>query len=207
MSKQEKSYSSDWIQELEGRYNWDLYWHQLDLVINKSGLTLQDQVYEIGVGTGLTSGYLTRKGYKVSTIDIDAKKNPDIVADITNYDLPKAKCYLAYEVFEHIPLEEAKSIWLKLAEKGVEKLIISVPYAYKTYFWGSIWTPFFEEKFIRIGRKRNKINASHHFWELGFGGVTANTIVSSMKKVGYSVLVSYRYRSHHFFLFNLTREK
>ncbi|MEQ8525114.1 class I SAM-dependent methyltransferase [Gracilimonas sp.] len=202
MSKENKTYSSDWIHKLEGQYNWNLYWHQLDLVLNHSGIEKGSDINEIGVGTGLTSGFLKNKGYRVTTIDIDPEKEPDIVADMTNFDFPKADMYLGFEVFEHIPFKEAKSVWKQLAQKKVSRIAMSLPYAYRTYLWLEFWSPFFGKKSIHIGRKRNHINAEHHFWELGIESYNTELIIREMKNLGFSVSISYRYRNHHFFLFS-----
>lgn len=207
MKTEKENFSSAWIYKHDSRYNWDLYWHQLDLVMNKSSLKRTDKIYEIGVGSGLTSGYLKQKGFTIQTIDIDKDKNPDITADITSFEFPDASCYIAFEVFEHIPFEEAKSVWEQFSQKGIKYVIISLPYAYKTYLWANLWSPFFGEKSIRLGRKRNKINATHHYWELGYKGMNKEKIIKTFKEIGYSNSASYRYRSHHFFMFNLNNEK
>lgn len=73
-NKKDRNYSHEWIYELENPYHWNLYWHQLDLVLNRCGLTKDQKIIEVGVGSGITSDSLKRKGYDVTTIDIDNNK-------------------------------------------------------------------------------------------------------------------------------------
>lgn len=203
IQKKSNFYSSDWIKKLETPYSWDLYWHQLDLIINQSGLDIGSKVNEIGIGNGLASGYLRKLGFEVTTIDIDKDKKPDIVADITAFEFPKADLYAAFEVFEHIPIEKARDVWAKLAKKGIRQIAISLPYAYRTYLRLDMWSPFFGDKSFQIGRKRNYIHSKHHFWELGYNGNTVKSIIDDMASIGYISKLNYRFRSHHFFLFIL----
>ena len=191
---------------MENPYHWNLYWHQLDLVLNQSNINFSDKIVEVGIGSGLTSSYLKRKGYDVTTIDIDKNKNPDLVMDITVSELPEANMYIAFEIFEHIPLESARKVWKKLSEKKVSALIFSIPYAYRTYLWMDLWSPFLKRKNINLGRKRNHINSKHHFWELGIKGTTPDLVKNWLAGVGFGVKKDYRFRNHHFFLCELKDE-
>ena len=78
-------YSTSWIYKLETEQHWRLYWHQQKLMEGK--VKPGDSVLEIGVGTGFTANYLRSKGVNVTTLDIDADKKPDIVANIVTYKL------------------------------------------------------------------------------------------------------------------------
>ncbi len=164
-----------------------------------------DKIIEIGVGSGFTSDYLTKKGFSITTIDIDENKNPDIVADITACSLPKADIYVGFEVFEHIPLEEAKKVWMDLRDIGVSKLILSLPYSYKTYLWLEMTMPLLGQKNIHIGRKRKTILGKHHFWELGIDGVSVRKMDEWLKTSGYKISKTYRYRNHQFFVAQLIK--
>lgn len=81
------NFSTDWIHKFENQKHWMHYWHQLNILF--SHLSEGDRILEIGVGTRFTSNYLKSKGYHLTTIDIDAKKQPDIVANIVDYDFSK----------------------------------------------------------------------------------------------------------------------
>ena len=98
----EYHYSSHWIHELESETHWRLYWRQQKLM--RDLVSAGDRVLEIGVGTGFTANYLRSKGVHVTTLDIDAEKQPDIVANVAQFDFPELyDAILAFEVFEHLP--------------------------------------------------------------------------------------------------------
>ncbi len=199
----EITYSHEWIYKLENRGHWILYWHQLNLILNKSDLSKEAKIIEIGVGSGLTSGYLRRKGYHVTTLDIDENKKPDIHANIVEDELPAADVYLAFEIFEHIPFESAKKVWKTLAQNRVKKLFFSIPHAYKTYFFAEFYLPRLGKKTIHIGRKRNYIHTKNHHWELDINQITTDSIKHELSGIGYTIDYSYRYRNHHFFAASL----
>src|SRR5437763_1112619 len=93
-------YSTEWIHQLEGETHWRLYWRQQRLM--RDLITPDDRLLEIGLGTGFTANYLRSRGVAVTTLDIDADKRPDIVANVARYDFPTGyDAILAFEVFEH----------------------------------------------------------------------------------------------------------
>jgi hypothetical protein len=200
MLNDNQSYTSDWIHKLENPYHWNLYRHQLDLIFNKSIIPKDGKIIEVGIGSALVSRYLKKTGLNVTTVDIDEDKNPDIVADISVFSFPQVDLLLAFEIFEHIPFETAKSVWENIARQKIPQVAFSLPYAYKTYFWMDYWIPFLGYKQFHIGRKRGKITQEHHYWELGYENKTSSVVEEEWQKLGYRKEVSYRYRNHHFFL-------
>lgn len=201
----EITYSHEWIYDLENKLHWKLYWHQLDLILNISDVSFNQKITEIGVGSGLVSNYLKNKGYKVLTLDIDKNKNPDIVANIVEDELPHADIYLAFEILEHIPYSELETVLKKLSIHKVEKIFFSVPHASKTYFFSDFWLPYFGDRIVHIKRKRNYINTKNHHWELGINGITVKRLEILFKEWGYNFEYTYRYRNHQFFIANLEK--
>ena len=122
----EYRYSSHWIHELEGETHWRLYWRQQKLM---QDLVRQgDHVLEIGVGTGFTANYLRSKGVTVTTLDIDADKRPDIVANVAGYEFPETyDAILAFEVFEHLPYHDFSSVLARLATAARRHVFLSLP--------------------------------------------------------------------------------
>ena len=59
------------------------YWHQINEVI----VTNPSEVLEIGVGNGLVSTYLRERGYKLTTLDVDARLKPDVAGNILSIPL------------------------------------------------------------------------------------------------------------------------
>src|SRR5512144_3011093 len=61
---------------------WMSYWHQLRVVLAVRPRT----VLEVGPGSGVFRRYLEHAGVTVKTLDIDASRGVDYVADITALD-------------------------------------------------------------------------------------------------------------------------
>ena len=85
----EYKYSSEWIQSLETKQHWEFYWYQQKLM---EGLLVpgQDDILELGKGSGFAANYCSSQGLAITTLDIDEDKKPDIVANIAMYDFDKA---------------------------------------------------------------------------------------------------------------------
>lgn len=206
MASSKITFSHEWTYELESPLHWRLYWHQLNLVLNLSDVSASEKIIEIGIGSGLMSNYLKRKGYNVTTVDIDKNKNPDIVANIIEDDIPISDVYLAFEILEHIPFDAVEKVLLKLKKNKVREIIFSIPHAYKTYLYCNIWLPYIGEKTIHIGRKRKYINTENHHWEIGINGITQQKIDELFKKNNYRIDYSNRYRNHQFYKAKLILE-
>lgn len=196
------SYSSDWIHKHETINHWIFYWHQVDLI--RSVLEEGDRILEIGVGTGFTSNYLKTKGYKVVTLDIDPEKNPDIVANIVECNLDEQFDHvIAFEVFEHIPFEEFKTVLKKLHGICRKNLLISVPRNEKIWFKLTVELPGRKRIGFRIATKRKKIISRHHHWEIDYPPFSRHAVEETFKKCGYSI--EFYRRVSSLFFYTLTK--
>ncbi len=95
------------FERYDDRERWMSYWHQIRSVLAVRPRT----VLEIGPGSGVFRGYLQRAGVDVKTLDIDASRGVDYVADLTRLDetLPSGLTFdaiCAFQVLEHLPLSE-----------------------------------------------------------------------------------------------------
>lgn len=99
---------------------------------------------EIGPGTGFCTNYLKAKGVEVNTLDIDQGKNPDIVANIVDFE-PREKVnhLLAFEVFEHIPYSKCLEVWQRLSPY-CDYLYLSVPFNELILFSSTFYLPIFK---------------------------------------------------------------
>src|ERR1051325_2166498 len=98
---------------------WMSYWHQLRAVLAVRPRT----VLEIGPGSGVFRRYLEHTGVTVKTLDIDASRGVDYVADITRLDtaLPTGLTFdevCACQVLEHLPLAELEPCLANLARRA-----------------------------------------------------------------------------------------
>lgn len=194
----EYSYASEWIHHLEKEFHWRAYWHQMKLIL--PALEQGDSLLEIGPGTGFTSNYLRSKGYKVTTLDIDDRKSPDIVANLVEYPFPDTYDHiLAFEVFEHIPFDRFSAILPLLKKAAKKNLFLSVPANYKIWFQAELIIPYFKEVSFCIKTKRRKINAEHHFWELDYKQYTRNYLEGTITKVGFTIVNAQKARLIRFY--------
>ena len=180
-------YSASWIYSLESESHWRLYWQQQKIMQNL--VQPEQHVLEIGVGSGFTANYLRSKGVKVTTIDIDAEKKPDIVANIVEYDFKSNYDHvLGFEVFEHIPFNEFKLLLEKLAGICKEYLFFSVPRNERLWFSCSFKVPKFRNISWEIALPQGKITTPTHFWEVDDGEVTQEKLSQTLNSAGFRLI-------------------
>lgn len=193
-------YSSAWIHQLESREHWELYWHQQRLM--EGSVQPGDTFLEIGVGSGFTANYLRSKGMNVTTIDIDRDKNPDITANVVNYEFSQQYDHvLAFEVFEHIPFEEFTTALQKIRNICRKHLFFSVPRNEKTLFSAQLLLPFLGKKEVAIRKLRGKIREPHHFWEVDHHEISQSFLEKTIRKSGYALERKNKVGAHLFYCF------
>jgi len=162
-------YSSDWIFSLESRQHWDFYWHQQKIMEGILCAGNHENIIEIGVGSGFTTNYCRSKGFKVTTLDIDSGKNPDILANAVCYEFDQKYDYLmAFEVLEHMPFEEFKKIINRIPHFVKKYAFISLPRNERCLFSLKIKIPKVKEMKLEWKIKARKITTETHFWELDY---------------------------------------
>lgn len=190
-------YSSSWTRRLESEAHWRLYWHQQKLMegLVKAG----DSVLEIGVGTGFTANYLRSKGFTVATLDIDADKLPDIVANVVSYEFPDRYDHvLAFEVFEHIPYEEFSEVVRRVRVRTGARLFLSVPINEKE--WGRLSWKLPGMKGVEWSwrRKKGRIVSGHHHWELKHLDYSMERLAETVNRAGYGIERSFDFQFRQF---------
>lgn len=191
-------YSSDWIKRHENRRHWTYYWHQIDLV--RSVLKQGDRILEIGVGTKFTSNYLKSKGFQVTTIDIDPEKEPDIVANIVDYEFREPYDHvLAFEVFEHIPFTDFEKVLGKISRICKRYLLMSVPRNEKSWLRVDVELPGRRSFGFGISTRRGKIISQHHHWEVDLPPWTKRKLEKRFDEKGFSVELCRKVSSVYFY--------
>lgn len=112
-------------------YNYDSkerfcsYWHQIQEIL----LLNLKEVLEIGIGSGFASEYLKKRGFKITTLDIDEKLKPNIAGSIlkipfrnTSFDV-----VACYEILEHIPYENFNRALSEIFRISKSFAILSLP--------------------------------------------------------------------------------
>ena len=145
----EYRYSSGWTHGFESETRWRLYWRQQKLM--RDLLAPGDRVLEIGIGTQFVANYLRSKGISVTTLDIDADKHPEIVANIALYEFPTSyDAILAFQVFEHMPYEDFEAVLPRLAAAARRQVFISVPRNRRTDPWRPTKTAEAQVEVVRL---------------------------------------------------------
>lgn len=210
----ELTFSYDWTQKLEPWQHWIYYWYQASLVWNY--VDKNKKILEVGIGTGFLKNYLKNRGWEYCTIDIDKRKSPDIVDDISSIDLSKLafECVLAFEVFEHLPYPLFERAIHNIAQKGPSHIIFSLPWSISCFFEFKIKLPKLKEKKIAFYIKKRKVTCPNHFWELKKSGknnarviyqgdkglVSINKINELFSSVGYILKTEQKVDNIQFFV-------
>lgn len=209
LDKPDFAYSADWIHQLEKDDHWRHYWKQQELL--QDILREGDHIVEIGVGSGFTTNYLRSKGFQVTTVDIDAEKAPDHVLNIATDDLPEdCDIALAFEVFEHIPLDYLPMILTKLRNRLRHTLVLSLPDHYPPFITLEGRLPVIKEFSISMKRPRwlpRRQMTTHHHWEVDHAPETRLVkLKEHFQKAGFTLLRHTGFRGLHYFVLKLEGE-
>ncbi len=168
-------YSTDWIHELENEPHWRLYWRQQKLM--RELVNRGDHVLEIGIGTGFAANYLRSRGVSVTTLDIDADKQPDVVANVVRYDFPTTHdAILAFEVFEHVPYDDFCSVLARLSATARHYVFLSVPRNMKFVLRIHVKLPKLRARSLDWRVNKGRIDEPYHVWEVDHGGITVDSL-------------------------------
>ena len=195
----EYKFSSDWIRSLESETHWRLYWQQQKIM--QDLVKPKDTIFELGLGSGFTANYLRSKGFHLTTLDIDSEKNPDIRANIVEYQFERSYDHiLAFEVLEHIPFEECENLLRRLSKVCKRYLFLSVPECESVWFSLSIKVPKLKKLSVKLARNRGVLSAtSYHFWEVSHGVVSRTLLEATFRSSGFEPLSSEKAFSRWFY--------
>lgn len=169
------------------------YWHQIHEI-----LALRPQsVLEIGIGNGFVSDYLRKRGYSVTTVDIDEQLNPDYVGSVLSlpFEDESFDVVACFEVLEHIPYESFSQALREMHRVSRANAVLSIPDSSRAYpFWlrvGPLWDIRWLIRVPRLrGRRRSRVTL--HFWEIGLSGYPIKRILDDVAWAGFEMLKTYR---------------
>ena len=183
----EYKYGAEWTKVLEERHHWEFYWYQQKLM---EGFVTpgQDQVLELGVGSGFAANYCRSRGLDVTTLDIDEEKKPDIVANVVTYDFERKYDHLmAFEILEHIPYDQFERIIRKIPEFISGYAFISLPRNERVVFNLNLRLPKFRPVSYQWRILKKNITCKAHHWELDYGEYTNRRVESLFTDAGLRV--------------------
>ncbi len=185
-----------------GLDRWASYHYQITEILSVK----PSSVLEVGVGDGVTCGYLSRNTeIAYTTVDIADDVGADVIGSITA--LPFADksfdVVCAFEVLEHLPFEKLDTSLSELARVARKKVIISVPH-FGPPLKFLLKLPFLPE--IKIAfkipyPKQHEWNGQH-YWELGKRGCTVARMRRHLEKlfVIEKEYIPFENQYHHFFV-------
>lgn len=182
---------------------WLSYWYQIRAVLESKS----KKILEIGLGNGLTTEYLRKQGVEVTTLDIDATLNPDLVGSITKISLPdlSVDCVLAAEVLEHIPFSEFSEALREIYRVSRDAAVISFPDSRRTLFYFGLKLPFIPrlDLFLKVPTPEEHKFDGQHYWEMGKRGYSLQKIKTEIERAGFIIqknFVPFDCPTKHFFV-------
>lgn len=178
----ELTFSSDWTKKIESRDHWIYYWRQASLVDHY--IDSKSKVLEIGVGSGFLQNYLKSRGWDAFSVDIDEDKNPDFVSDasIFNFNEVSPDCFLAFEIFEHIPFPLFLRTVKNITKSGPDIIIFSLPVSLYFIFELRVKLPRLGVLDFKVPAPKFKIKTPNHFWELCVYGSSDPGVLSGTER-------------------------
>jgi hypothetical protein len=161
---------------------WTTYWHQARAVLSLQPASM----LEVGVGGGILTWYLRhRASLSVTTVDIDARLRPDVVADVLRLSQAVTCQYevvTAFQVLEHLPFESFEPALCELAKVSAKHVLISLPWnghvaKVRLRLWrlNLAWG----RKF-RLAPRAWTFDGEHH-WEVGTKAVSRGQVRRALK--------------------------
>jgi SAM-dependent methyltransferase len=195
-------YYFDKLYDYKGRFC--SYWHQIDEVISLK----PKRVLEIGIGNGIVSDYLKKRGLNLTTLDVNEKLHPDIVGNILNLPFPEKTfdVVTCFEMLEHLPYEDFNQALLELFKVSKLYAILSLPDINRVYRL-NVQIPKIGDIRILIPLPRTKrlIHSfgGTHYWNIGETECPLFKIIKDIHSVGFNIEKTYRVFEeplHHFFV-------
>jgi hypothetical protein len=199
-------YGSEWTKKLESKQHWEFYWHQQKLMEDFVIHEKKEEIIEIGVGSGFTKNYCESKGLKITTLDIDAEKKPDIIANAATYDFSKKYDHLmAFEVFEHMPYSEFEKLVFKIPEFVRHYAFISLPRNEKIVFFINLKMPKLKPIYFDWRFRSNKLKTEAHHWEINYKNYTIKRLEKLFQNAGLKIEKILKYQYIYFYALSVKK--
>ncbi len=169
------------------------YWHQIQEIIHLNPNT----ILEIGIGNGFVTNYLKQRGFKVVTIDIDEKLNPNVAGSVLNIPFSNEAfdVVACFELLEHLPYKSFSNALSEIFRVSNPYALLFLRDANRVYrIWVQI--PKIGELKKLIPRARHRRPTHHfrglHYWEIGKASYSLKRIINDITKAGFNIMKTYR---------------
>lgn len=130
-----------------------------------------ESVLEIGVGSGVVSGFLRRAGIPVTTLDIDPALRPDVTADAAALPFrTRAFCAsVCFEVLEHLPFSCFVPALAELRRVTRGRVFLGLPHAGRYYSLSAKLPKLHPRVLVEVPYLRPPVHVfdGEHYWEIG----------------------------------------
>jgi len=162
-------------------------------------------VLEVGIGNGFVSTYLRRQGVQLTTVDLDRRLVPDVVASV--HALPFRNgafdVVACFELLEHVPYEDVPRSLAEVGRVARRYVVLSVPDG-SDAGWVDIRLGAFRRvrsfrRLFTLPRLRPRAGPripNEHYWEINITGYPLGRVVADMQQYAGCELVK-AYRAFH----------
>lgn len=154
------------------------YWHQIEEV----KLTDPENVLEIGPGNKLVTDYLRKRGYDVTTVDVNPDLEPDFVESVDSltetFEPNSFDTVLSAEVLEHLPFDKFEKSLEELRKVSKNYVVLSLPHPGIDFRFSVKALIVGEKSFcLKIPPFLSSLDKdSEHCWEIGRQGKNLSAI-------------------------------
>ncbi len=181
----------------------EFIWKTLATLENK-------QVLEVGKGNGFLGLYLSQHGINVTTFDVAADLEPDIVGDVLELSSLIPHQYpivCAFEILEHLHYSDVPEALTQLSQASSQYVIVSVPQSgfrisawfqlshYRTWQW-----------FFQLPALRKTEFTGEHFWELSRRGYSIDAFRKIVTKQ-FEIITEYTHPLNSYHRFYVLEKK
>lgn len=162
------------------RERWISYWHQIADVLSVRPRTCLN----IGVGSGVVSGYLRMRGVRVTDLDIDAALKPDVLGSVTHLPFVEDAfdVVLCAQVLEHTPAATLGASLREIGRIARTCAVVSVPHRGRHWVL-SLKLPAMRKLHLQghlLALRPFKFDGQH-YWEMGAPGTRSGWFVRSLE--------------------------
>ncbi len=195
--------------EYDSKERFISYWHQISEIRKLEA----SSILEIGIGNGLVSNYLKKRGLKVTTMDIDERLNPDKVGSVLNIPFPDEyfEVVACFEVLEHLPYEDFSKALSEIYRVSNKYAVLSLPDCTKAYRVDIQIPKIGELKRLiplpRLKPPKHEFNGEH-YWEIGKAGYLLQKVMGEIQTTGFEIKKTYRVFEipwHRFFVLEVSK--
>jgi len=169
-------------------------------------------VMEVGAGGGMVTAALRSIGFQVTTVDVQEDLRPDVLASVTELPFTDGQfdVGLCCQVLEHLPFDSFVTALTELCRVCHRGLVLSLPdvtrfvsIAWALPLFGSgRWSASLPKK-TSEGLRRERLETSGHYWEIGFPGASKAEVTKRIQSAGWTINRTWRVPElcwHRFFV-------